>query len=599
HKYDPLSQREFYQLGAIFNNSTAQVMDGNQKDTPPVITLPGDEFQDEWAALNLRRKKLIDDLSPDPSGLGQNPAAAAPAAAEGGSQPGKAPVELAARSWWPARKEHIEHPVDSEELLLWLPLTAATSSNLKLTASTRWAAEHPAGERGVRFDGNSEFQTPLQQLRSDEPLTISFWYRTPDRLLSTTLFNHTVQTKAKKTAGWKISSSTQGALTFELHDGAGGRIHGRLPGEEALTPRAWQHICVRYSGGQSNSSVTILVNGRKGILRNATELLIEAAQLPETPLKIASRMPTAGLSDIRIFRRWLTDREVPLLAQEFELRSLLAAQTDWDQIPPARQRLAGRFHAVTHRVKYRSMLRELARIERRRDFIYSRSNTTLVMQERSSKPRAWVLQRGEYDQQQAEVEAGIPAVLPPLPEGIAANRLTLARWLVHPDHPLTARVTVNRLWQSVFGVGLVRTSEDFGVMGERPSHPELLDWLAVEFISSGWDVNHMLRLIVNSATYRQHASVTPQLLQADPDNRYLARGPRVRLDAEVLRDQALAVSGLLVRTLGGPTVRPYQPAGLWKVVAITGSNTRIFEKDSGEALYRRSLYTFWKRTAPP
>ena len=221
------------------------------------------------------------------------------------------------------------------------------------------------------------------------------------------------------------------------------------------------------------------------------------------------------------------------------------------------------------------------------------------MQERSSQPRAWVLERGEYDQRRAEVAPGVPAVLPRLPGTGPNNRLALAKWLVHPDHPLTARVTVNRLWQSMFGVGLVKTSEDFGVMGERPSHPELLDWLAVEFVESGWNVKRLLKLIVTSATYRQDSRVTSDELKVDSANRYLARGPRIRLDAEVLRDQILDVSGLLRRDIGGPSVRPYQPAGLWRVVAITGSNTRIFKRDSGDALYRRSVYTFWKRTSPP
>jgi hypothetical protein len=478
-------------------------------------------------------------------------------------------------------------------------LTADTIGDLKLTDSTKWAEEHPAGRRGVRFDNKSQFQTKFGTLRTDEPLTISFWLRTPDKLLSTTIFNNTAQTEDKKTAGWKITSSTQGALTFELNDGQGNKIHGRLPGEEALIPRAWQHVCVTYSGGLSNSSVTIFVNGRRGILRNSTEFLAEAAELPEVPLKIASSIPTGGLSDIRIFRRWMSDDEVQLLAGEFDLKSLLATDSKWDELKPEQRQLVTTYRSAVLDEGYLSGLRELARIQKRRDYIYSRSSTTLVMQERTTKPRAWVLQRGEYDQRQEEVGAAVPAVLPPLPDGVSANRLALARWLVDPAHPLTARVMVNRLWQSVFGVGLVRTSEDFGVMGERPSHPELLDWLAVEFVESGWDINHILKLIVTSASYQQSGAATGRKLEVDRDNRYLARGPRVRLDAEVLRDQVLAVSGMLVRKMGGPTVKPYQPAGLWKVVAITGSNTRIFEKDSGESLYRRSLYTFWKRTAPP
>lgn len=573
HKYDPLSQREFYQLGAFFNNSTAQVMDGNQKDTPPVIVLPGEEHQDEWDAVNLRRNALRQELS-DPQ------------------------FELAA-VWWSSREKKMEHPVSDDQLLLSLPLTEESIDDLRLSDSTRQAEQHPAGKRGLRFAEQSEFQTTLDSLRTDQPLTISFWLRTPDKLLSTTIFNHTTQTADKKTAGWKITGNTQGGLTFELHDGKGNKVHGRLPGEEALIPRAWQHVCVRYSGGLSNSSITIFVNGRRGILRNSTEFLAEAAQLPAAPLKIASSLPTGGLSDIRIFRRWMSDGEVQLLSSEFALKSLLSSESKWNDLTGEQQKLAAAFHAAAVDEAHRSGLRELAEIEKRRDYIYSRSTTTLVMAERPTKPRAWVLQRGEYDQRQEEVSPGVPAALPPLPEGTDPDRLALARWLVHPDHPLTARVMVNRLWQSFFGTGLVRTAEDFGVMGERPSHPELLDWLAVEFVESGWDVRHILRLIATSATYQQHAGAKPEAFRLDPDNRLLARGPRVRLDAEVLRDQVLDVSGLLVRKMGGPTVKPYQPAGLWKVVAITGSNTRIFQKDSGDALYRRSLYTFWKRTAPP
>jgi hypothetical protein len=225
--------------------------------------------------------------------------------------------------------------------------------------------------------------------------------------------------------------------------------------------------------------------------------------------------------------------------------------------------------------------------------------TTMVMAERVERRPAQVLQRGQYDRPGETVAPGVPAILPPLPADAPADRLGLARWLVAPGHPLTARVTVNRLWQEHFGIGLVRTSNDFGSQGEFPSHPQLLDWLAVELIESGWDLKHMHRLMVNSATYRQSARMRPELLERDPHNRLLARGPRLRLDAEEIRDAALAVSGLLVETLGGPSVRPYQPPGIWEAVGYVGSNTQKFTPDSGDKLYRRSLYTFWKRTAPP
>ncbi len=351
------------------------------------------------------------------------------------------------------------------------------------------------------------------------------------------------------------------------------------------------------------------MDGRQGVLRNATEDLIEATDLPAGTLRMATRMPTAGLSDVRIFSRWITDAESQLLAQDHLLAALADSDSNWDTLDPATQHLATLFHRTVVDEDSAGTLMNFAATQQRRDFIYARSTTTLVMQERPSQPRAWILERGEYDKQREEVSPGIPEVLrfngngfasdSSAPDSQSLNRLDLARWLVHPNHPLTARVMVNRLWQSVFGVGLVKTSEDFGVMGERPTHPELLDWLAVEFVESGWDVNHILKLILTSSTYRQSGAVTSEKLAKDAENRLLTRGPRIRLDAEVVRDQALAVSGLLRRTMGGPAVKPYQPAGLWKVVAITGSNTRIFKRDSGDALYRRSIYSFWKRTSPP
>ncbi len=221
------------------------------------------------------------------------------------------------------------------------------------------------------------------------------------------------------------------------------------------------------------------------------------------------------------------------------------------------------------------------------------------MEDRGEPRQAYVLERGQYTEQRDPVSSNVPEWIAPLPKDAPANRLGLAQWLVAPSHPLTARVTVNRIWQHYFGTGLVKTSEDFGIQGEQPSHPDLLDWLAVEFVNSGWDVKRFHKLIVMSATYQQSSRVTSEKLAADPENRLLSRGPRFRLDAEVIRDSALAVSGLLVNKIGGKSVKPYQPAGLWKPVGFGGSNTSVFKQDDGPKLYRRSMYTFWKRTSPP
>ena len=226
---------------------------------------------------------------------------------------------------------------------------------------------------------------------------------------------------------------------------------------------------------------------------------------------------------------------------------------------------------------------------------------SLVAQERETPRPAHVLIRGQYDKLGEAVEPGTPAFLPALKvrDGARATRLDLAEWLVSPENPLTARVAVNRFWQQLFGEGLVRTPGDFGAQGDPPTHLELHNWLAAEFVRSQWDVKKLLRLIVTSRTYRQDSNVTPALLEMDPANKLLARGPRIRLDGEVLRDQALAVGGLLVKTVGGPPRRPYQPENIWEPVAIADSTTRSYVQDHGDALYRRSLYTFWKRTAPP
>jgi len=571
HKYDPLTQREFYQLGAFFNNTTQPAMDGNMKDTPPVVVLPRSEFEQEWKRLQEQRSRLRRQLRS---------------------------WTTSAAEWFASRDTATDHPMADRELLLFLPFSD-DDAGPALPADARWAEAHPGGRRGMRFAGKSNLTRDFPVLRSDQPLTISFWLRTPDVITDTNVLVQMGKTDDDKNVGWKISTTTSNDLIFELQDGHGKSIRGRLPDNEALRPGQWQHICVRYSGGQSNSSISILADGNAAALRNGGESLVKATTLADVPLQIAEDMPTAGMSDLRIFRRWISDNEVRLLAVDVQLRRLLAEDRAWSDLGDHDKDLLTNYHREVLDEDYRAFSNEYAATTRRRDFIYARSTTTLVMKERPQTPRAWVLERGDYTKRLDQVAAGVPEVLPPLPDEAPRNRMGLARWITAADHPLLARVTVNRFWQSIFGTGLVKTAEDFGVMGERPSHPELLDWLAVEFIESGWDVRHIITLMVTSAAYRQGSLVTPEKLAADPDDRFLSRGPRHRLDAELLRDQVLAVSGLLERRIGGRSVKPYQPDGLWSVVAITGSNTKSFKRDSGDSLYRRSLYTFWKRTSPP
>jgi hypothetical protein len=304
-----------------------------------------------------------------------------------------------------------------------------------------------------------------------------------------------------------------------------------------------------------------------------------------------------ALQDFRFYRRILSAAEIGAIANTALIRQIVATAPDQrtkeqtDKLFP--------YYLAQVDAPYRQLDDKLDALKSEQARIRSEGSVTLVMEEKPGEPFAHILTRGVYSAKADRVTAETPAALPPMPKDAPKNRLGLAKWLVDPVNPLPARVTMNRTWYYFFGTGIVETTEDFGVMGARPSHPHLLDWLASEFIDAKWDYRHMIELMVTSKTYRQSATVSQEKLEKDPLNRLLSRGPRIRLDAEQLRDMALASSDLLSTKVGGPSVKPYQPEGLWEAVAMDQSNTRFYKRDSGESLYRRSLYTFWKRTAAP
>ncbi len=265
-----------------------------------------------------------------------------------------------------------------------------------------------------------------------------------------------------------------------------------------------------------------------------------------------------------------------------------------DKLDASQRRDLMAYYLATVDAAFKSRLATLKDLRKQRSALVDPVAEIMVMKELPSPRPTYLLKRGAYDAPGERVEPGTPASLPPFAGSWPRNRLGLAQWLTDPKHPLTARVAVNRWWQSLFGRGIVATPEDFGSQGQLPSHPELLDWLSRTFIDSGWDVKHLMRLIVTSATYRQSSDVPADLLAKDPDNVLLARGPRFRLSAEMIRDGALASAGLLVETIGGPPVKPYQPPGLWEE-----KSGLTYQRDQGAGSHRRSLYSFWKRTSPP
>ncbi|MDA1166469.1 MAG: DUF1553 domain-containing protein, partial [Planctomycetota bacterium] len=360
----------------------------------------------------------------------------------------------------------------------------------------------------------------------------------------------------------------------------------------------WQFVFVTYDGSSKASGVKIYFDGKPQEW-SAEQDRLSATIRTTTPLHLGRRNPGGGfkglIDEVRLFDRALTESEVQALAGADPIGPLLAMKPD--ERSPEQVAVLRNFYLTNHDKPWQETAKQLRDLRTQIAASEKPISTVMVMQDVPAMRQTFILDRGQYTspKQDSPVNPGVLSALPPLPAEAPTNRLGLAQWLVQPDHPLTARVTVNRYWYMLFGEGLVKTLEDFGAQGDWPSHPALLDWLAVDFVENGWDIKRMLKQMVMSATYRQSSRVTPEQFEADPENRLLARGPRFRLQGEFIRDNALAASGLLVATIGGPSVKPYQPDGLWNEVSLSGEK---FTRDNGEKLFRRSMYTYWKRSSP-
>jgi hypothetical protein len=362
-------------------------------------------------------------------------------------------------------------------------------------------------------------------------------------------------------------------------------------------------MLVTYDGSRRNGSLAIYINGQalpaEG--RGESSKALEGEIRTFVPLRVGGDGRQRGLqggaiAEFRVITREVSPDEAKLMAEwpRLELaRERKTEDLDADEWLGFEQYYLQREHG-----DYAALCGEMDDLREERRQIARRGAITHVQHEKPTEPVAHILHRGMYDAPREKVTPNTPTVLPPM-GAYPRNRLGLAQWLIDPSHPLFTRVAVNRFWQEIFGTGIVKTADDFGSQGEAPSHPELLDWLAIDFRENNWDVKRFYKQILMSATYRQSAAADATKLAKDADNRLLSRGPRFRMDAEMVRDYALAASGLLNAKIGGESVRPYQPVGIWETVAMPQSNTKIYKQDAGEKLYRRSMYTFWKRSAPP
>lgn len=582
HKFDPITHKEFYQFYAFFNNVPELGLDGRTGNAVPFLPLPNAEQEAQLATLDARigtrEAAIADDI-------------VAPLQAE-----------------WETALDGEPARSDREGLLAHYELDGSFSDVSGRYLHGRTVRGDPTFEpgpigRAASFDGDTEvrFAVPGRFDRGDR-FSVAAWIRGRSKE-PTTVLQKLAAGPPGRGFWWELGDVELAGiqrwaarLTIVL-GGDGPKSGIRVQTRQRLNLSEWQHVAMVYDGSGRAGGLAVYVDGR----RAAVDVLGDALAGPmanEAPLTVAP--PYRGqVDELRLYGRVLTPAEVEYLAVHHRPRAIVSGVTGKrtkDEAAFVRE------YFLTHTAPdaLRTAHAELKALRREKQELEKAIPTAMVMAEMKTPRETFVLARGDYRYPGERVAPGVPAVLPPLPKDQPPNRLTLAKWLVHPKHPLTARVAVNRFWQLYFGVGIVKTQEDFGVQGEPPAHPELLDWLATEFVRTGWDVRAMQRLIVTSATYRQSSAVSPDLLEKDPENRLLARGPRHRLPAEMIRDTALAASGLLNGAIGGPSVFPYQPAGLWEEMAFgDGFSAQAYEQSHGLDLYRRGMYTFWKRTVPP
>ena len=602
HKFDPIRQREFYSLTAFFRNTTQYVMDGNLSDPPPVLVVPTDDDRDRWHEIRREAAETETRLE---------------------SRAGS--VDKVFEEWL-ASGEHrsLETPLEKSAEMLALnidddPAIDMRGSQERITLHQELeVGEGPAeNQSALRFEKESWTELPPLDLDNDTPFSIAMWVYQPKVVGAVVVAGQ--YDPDDNFRGWSITVSER-QVTFKL---TGEKAVGQEgPSEISINPvntkrlpaGEWTHLAMTYDGSSERAGLRIYRNG-DFVEAMGSEFFtkLEGSIQTNRPLYLGKGITRGrggrdepemryfaggGIADLRVFNR-------PITLQEAKVVSLWSAlQSARDKEPEelsAEEREALRLYYLSVKDKdYRRLVARKQEIDREWREIRRRGGVTHVMQEIPDKdPEAHVLYRGMYDQTRDRVAAETPSALHPMLASWPRNRMGLAKWLVDEANPLTGRVIVNRYWQEVFGTGLVRTSDDFGSQGEPPSHPELLDWLTVEFRESGWDIKQFFRTLVTSSTYRQSAQATAEKIEKDRQNRLLSRGPTFRMDGEMIRDYALAASGLLVRKIGGPSVKPYQPKGVWESVAMPQSNTYSYKQESGAKLYRRSLYTFWKRSAPP
>ena len=588
HKYDPLTQRDFYSLFAFFQNIDESGQTSYFTDSTPVpaLLLSTEEQDKKLMAVREKIAAKENELMALRGKARTEFEQWVKAARDSGSSSNSAMITgLIARY---AFDEIISNKVAN----LAAPTNHARAhEGPKLVPGKFGQAVELSGENGFTFGRAGHFD------RADA-FTLSLWLQTPAHAPRFVVLHHSKAPIDAGSRGYELLLE-EGRVAIGMHHMWPGNSL-KVASKSALPTNEWVHVAVTYDGSSRADGIRVFINGTAATTETVRDGLTKDITYggDEPELALGHRFRDNGfkggrVDELQIFNRALTAIEAAHLAGRGDFTNALSAAAK--EISPAhREQMFDFFFATSYAPALKSA-DELHALRDEQRKLVNPIPEIMAMQEMAQPKPAYILKRGAYDSPGERVSANTPRVLPPFPASEPTNRLGLARWLLQPDHPLMARVTVNRFWQMMFGQGLVETSDNFGSQGAQPTHPKLLDWLARDFTAHGWDVKRALKQIALSATYRQSSQAGAEQLARDPANELLARGPARRLAAEMLRDQALAQSGLLVEKLGGASVKPYQPAGLWEI-AMGKPN---YDQGKGDDLHRRSLYTFWKRTVPP
>ena len=565
HKFDPISQKEFYQLYAFFNSAADPAMDGNALLTAPVLKVATPDQTKRLADLDARREAAEKRLAATIEKLAyRDPAGVVPRL-----EPKEEETLLIDDDFPPGAKVTVQ---PSGQALTWV---------------AKGASPVASGARALRISGKAMAQDFYEG--GAAPIVVPFGARFTCRVFLDPAEPPKAVMIQFNNGGWKhrVMWGDEAAIPgFGTPQTTERFVAGPLPA-------TGQWIELEFTAEKVGLKTGDQITGAAFTLDGGTALF--------DALTIIARVDDAN-DPGKSFQAWLLTHDgKDTQGAPAEVNKILKTVPAAKRNPDQQKRLRDYYLAnvcVTTKPVVAPLEAEVAKLKSERDQMDQTIPSTFVMKDLEKPRDSFIMLRGAYDKPGEKVARNVPAIFPALANQQNPNRLDLARWLVSDRHPLTARVTVNRFWQELFGVGLVKTSADFGSQGEPPSHPELLDWLAVSFRESGWDMKRLVKTIVNSSAWRQSSQATPEILARDPENRLLARGPRVRMNAETVRDDALFVAGLLVEKPGGKGVKTYQPPNIWEPVGYKDSNTRFYQRDAGEALYRRSIYTFLKRTAP-